>query len=228
MQYTFEDVKPLLISLNEAGYQAYLTGGSVRDHLLYGNFNDIDITTDAKPLEIATVFNNKRYDKFAAKFGTFKGVIMGLPVEITTLRMESGYVKYRHPSNVSFIKDPELDSKRRDLTINAMYLDQFGTLLDYHGGQKDLDNKLLRLIGNPYERLEEDPVRILRLIRFQLEFNFKIEEETEKAMLEKSQLVDEISSERQKMELQKFLKIAKPSEIEVAFKKYQIEVSTKL
>ena len=153
---------------------------------------------------------------------------MGLPVEITTLRMESGYVKYRHPSNVSFIKDPQLDSNRRDLTINAMYFDQFGTLLDYHGGQKDLDNKLLRLIGDPYERLEEDPVRILRIIRFMLEFNFEIEKDTEKAMLEKSQLVDEISSERQKMELQKFLKIAKPSEIEAAFKKYQIEVSTKL
>ena len=228
MKYTLEKVRPILATINDAGYLAYLTGGSVRDHLLYGNFDDIDIATDATPMQLSALFGIKRFDKFAAKFGTFKAVVQGLPVEITTFRVEAEYANHRHPSMLSFVKEPSLDAGRRDLTINAMYMDQYGAILDYYNGQQDLEHKLLRLIGDPYERLEEDPVRILRILRFMLQFNFEIEPGTESALIDKANLVDEISSERQKLELQKFLKIASLQEIQHAFDKYGIDVTTKL
>lgn len=224
MTYTFASIEPILAKLNDAGYQAYLTGGSARDYFLYGNFNDIDIATDAKPDEVSAVFSGARYDKFSAEFGTFKGIADGLPVEITSFRLERFYVKRRHPSRVTFIDDPELDSQRRDLTINALYIDRYGDVLDFHDGKKDLENKILRLIGDPEERINEDPVRILRLIRFQLEFGFAIDPATEEIMRKYSALVEEISPERQRREMRKFLKIASLPEIKKALAKYDVAV----
>lgn len=227
MNYTFEDVLPILKKINDAGFVAYLTGGSVRDYLIYHNFADIDIASDAKPEELANVFGIARYDKFAATFGTFKALVNGLKLEITTFRLEGEYKDKRHP-HVTFIKDAQLDSKRRDFTINAMYLDQFGDILDYHGGQKDIENKVISCVGDADERIKEDPVRILRAIRFAMNLGFTIDEDLSLAIKNNIDLVDGISQERQKLELQKFLKIAPIEEIRKTLDKYNIDITTKL
>ncbi len=228
MNYTFEQIVPILKTINNAGYVAYLTGGSVRDYLLYHNFGDIDIASDATPAELSTIFNITRYDKFAAKFGTFKAIIEGKSVEITTFRVEGNYEKYRHPGQITFVSDSKLDSYRRDFTINALYMDQFGKILDYHNGLQDINAKIIRAIGDPYARLQEDPVRILRALRFMLVLNFELDPNLEKSIHELADLVDNISLERQKIELQKLLKIASLQELQKVFDKYEIDVATKM
>ncbi len=223
MKYTFDDVKDILKTINDAGFIAYLVGGSVRDYLIYNNFNDIDIATDAKVENLSTIFNIPRYDKFAAKFGTFKAVIDGKKVEITTLRKEGAYEKRRHPY-VSFVNDPKIDVERRDFTMNAIYMDQFKNVLDYYDGQKDIANRTIRCIGDADSKIKEDPVRILRAIRFKMTLDFLLDSELEKAIKDNVNLVDSISTERQKLELSKFIKIAPVSEIKKVLDFYNINL----
>ncbi len=144
----------------------YLVGGTVRDYLLGLKLDDMDAVTDATPDEMKLFLNTMKVDYTFAKFGSIKVFINKIKFDITTLRKEASYTDSRHPGNVVFVKTLKEDYIRRDFTINAMYLDSSLKLIDYVDGKNDLNNKILRMVGNPEDRLKEDPLRIIRAIRF--------------------------------------------------------------
>ena len=196
------DFQNLAKLFNEHGYRLYLVGGTVRDYLLNLSLNDMDAVTDATPSETLSFLTN--VDQTFARLGSLKYKNENLiKFDITTLRKESEYKDSRHPSQIVFVKDLSVDYQRRDFTINAMYLDEQLKLIDYCGGQEDLKNKLLRMVGNPSIRLKEDPLRILRAIRFCLMFNLKLEPELQSAMEESFVLLQNITDAKIKSELNK-------------------------
>lgn len=227
MKYSFEEIANILEKINDAGFLAYIVGGTSRDILLFKSTDDIDIASNATPSQLSSIFKNASYDKFSTKFGTFKSKIEGLDVEITTFRVESNYDDYRHPLSIKYVNDPVTDSYRRDFTINAIYMDKYGNIEDYHNGMQDLDNKIIRSIGDPFKKIAEDPVRILRALRFKMMLGFNIEEELEKAIIDNADLVEYISSARQKIELQKMLKYANMGKITEVLDKYNINLQLK-
>jgi tRNA nucleotidyltransferase (CCA-adding enzyme) len=206
MNYGFKELKPILESFSVHGHSAYLVGGSSRDILLSKKTHDIDIATDAKPEKVIAIFNLKKVDPFTFKFGNVKTIINEIEVDITTLRTESGYSDLRHPEKIEFIKDPKIDSLRRDFTINALYMDKDGKILDYHNGQQDLKDKVLRMIGDPVARIKEDPVRMLRALRFALTLNMTIEESLLSSIKDNQDLLNLVSDFRIKDEITKMLK----------------------
>ena len=141
---------------------------------------------------------NAKYD--FAKFGSIKIFEDGVEVDITTLRKEEGYDDHRHPKKITFIKDLETDSQRRDFTINALYIDLGGNVYDYHGGLADLKKGIIRFIGDPKIRIEEDPLRIMRAERFAKKLGFEIEEESKKAIEEGRNLLSLLNPNKIKME----------------------------
>ena len=172
----------------EHGFSLYLIGGTSRDLLLGIPFDDFDFVTDATPEQERTFLPDANY-RYAC-FGSIKVHFEGVSIDVTTLRKESGYSDHRHPSKIEFISDLKTDSLRRDFTVNAIYIDQEGHIFDYHGGLDDLANKTLRFIGDPRQRIKEDPLRILRAERFASHLGFSIEKETAAAM---DELRDELS-----------------------------------
>ena len=186
----------------EHGYRLYLVGGTVRDYLLNIPLADMDAVSDARPEEIVSFLPN--IDKTFARLGSLKYKNPdGVKFDITTLRKESGYLDNRHPSEIIFVKDLEIDYQRRDFTVNALYLDDQLNVIDYSNGQEDLKNKIIRMIGNPDTRLKEDPLRILRAVRFALMFNFKIEDELFKSMKDNFALLKNITDAKIRSELNK-------------------------
>ena len=185
----------------ERGYHAYLVGGSVRDYLLKKNFSDLDIATDATPEEMKLFLNDVDYT--FAKFGSVKVKCYKFSFDVTTFRKESEYRDFRHPGRIEFTRDIKVDALRRDFTINALYLDQNFEVLDLVGGKKDIDDKIIRMIGNPLTRLKEDPLRIVRALRFSYDLDFKIEEELAKAINENVSLLKELNVEKIKQEVSK-------------------------
>ena len=220
MNYGFKDLKPILESFSKHGHKAYLVGGSSRDILLSKKTADIDIASDAKPEKIIAMFNLTKVDPFTFKFGSLKATINNIPIEVTTFRKESDYKDYRHPSKIEFVKEPAIDSLRRDFTINALYLDKDGTVLDFHNGQQDLKDKIIRMIGDPNIRLKEDPVRIIRALRFALILNFKIEDSLTLAIKENQDLLTEVSDYRIKDELVKLSRSRSAPQIIEFFAQY--------
>ena len=200
-----KQVKTVLSLLNENGYEAYLVGGAVRNILLKRKIEDYDVTTDADPNAIRMLFNNYRTYDIGKKHGTITVLIDSEKIEITPFRREDEYSDHRHPDKVEFTGNLKDDLKRRDFTINAMCLDRNGDLVDYFGGLEDLNNKLIRCIGDPNTRFNEDALRILRAIRFKVKLGFEIEKETDKAVFECKDLLNYISAERKKEELLKIL-----------------------
>lgn len=183
------------------GYHLFLVGGSVRDFLLGIELRDLDLATDATPNEINSFLNvSMRY----AQYGSVNYKKDDISVDITTFRKEKGYKDFRHPVNIKFVRKMKTDYKRRDFTINAMYLDDRFHLYDYSTGEKDLKDKVIRLVGNPYKRIKEDPLRILRAIRFSIKYNFVIEEKTKKAMKKYIHLLARINIDKIKSEIKKF------------------------
>ncbi len=162
------------------GFSLYVVGGSVRDWLLGRPFSDLDFVTDALPEDMLPYLSEAR-DTFR-RFGSIQVKVLGHWIDVTTLREEGEYRDHRHPSYVRFVKDPKLDYPRRDFTINALYLDENYRLLDYCGGKKDLENHLIRFIGDPDKRIQEDPLRICRAERFARELSFSLEPETKAAI----------------------------------------------
>lgn len=205
-----KEIKETLKNLESAGFEAFAVGGCVRDLLLGKKPKDWDITTNAKPEQIQKIFPDSFYEN---KFGTV-GVKTETEeeslkvVEITTYRVESKYSDKRHPDEIKFAKAIDEDLKRRDFTINALAMDKDGSLVDLFGGQEDLKNKLVRAVGNPEERFDEDALRLLRAIRFAIQLNFEIEEKTFVAIKEKADLINMIAKERIRDE---FLKIVQHS-----------------
>ena len=184
------------------GYKLYLVGGTVRDYLLGLPLNDMDAVTDATPTDIVKFLPDA--DTTFAHLGSLKYKdSSGVKFDITTLREESGYLDSRHPSQVNFVKDPKDDYKRRDFTVNAMYMDKDLKVIDYCGGQKDLENRILRMVGSPDQRLKEDPLRILRAIRFHLMYNLKIDDSLMEAMRDRFYLLKNLNDAKIESEMSK-------------------------
>ena len=191
--------------LQSAGFEAYAVGGCVRDSLLGKTPNDWDITTSAKPEDMKSVFADFHCIDTGIKHGTVTVVIDGEPLEITTFRLDGEYEDNRHPKSVTFTSDLGADLGRRDFTVNAMaYSKKTGTV-DLFGGQNDLKNKIIRCVGDPDRRFNEDALRILRALRFASALDFEIEEKTAQSLLKNRALLGNISEERISKELLKLV-----------------------
>ncbi len=196
-----EYIIPVLDELESSGYEAYLVGGCVRDRARGKEPNDYDITTNAKPHEMQEVFRNYRVIETGLKHGTLTVVSGGECIEVTTYRIDGEYADNRHPTSVSFTDDVTLDLSRRDFTVNAMAYNHDTGLCDLFGGQEDLTAKILRAVGDPETRFNEDALRILRLFRFASTLNFKIEEKTFNVAIKCAPLISKVSVERIMTEL---------------------------
>ncbi len=189
-----EQVKKAVRALKMAGHDAHIVGGPVRDILLGREPNDWDLATDALPGQVMEVFDHTV--PTGVEHGTVTVIIDGFHIEVTTYRVESEYSDYRRPDEVDFVADLKDDLARRDFTFNAMALTPGGHVLDYFGGIEDLKRRLIRAVGDPLERFEEDPLRMMRAIRFAGELSYGIERETYEAIKLKAQLLPRISWER--------------------------------
>ena len=211
------DVSRITETLQKAGFEAFLVGGCVRDLLRGEKPKDWDVTTNANPEQIVSLFPKTFYEN---KFGTVSVVNESAVadedetlknIEITPYRMEAKYSDKRHPDSVSFTNNIENDLKRRDFTINAMALNVVsGEIIDLFDGQKDLKNKLIKAVGNPMDRFSEDALRMIRAVRFATELNFKIEKNTAEAIKNKAGLLDKIAKERIRDEFIKIIMSANP------------------
>ena len=191
--------------LQSAGFEAYAVGGCVRDSLLGKTPNDWDITTSAKPEDMKSVFAEFHCIDTGIQHGTVTVVIDGEPLEITTFRLDGEYEDNRHPKSVTFTSNLGADLGRRDFTVNAMaYSKKTGTV-DLFGGQNDLKNKIIRCVGDPDRRFNEDALRILRALRFASALDFEIEEKTAQSLLKNRALLGNISEERIAKELLKLV-----------------------
>ena len=199
----FNSVINVLEKFNEAGYEAYFVGGCVRDYLLNDEFSDIDITTNALPEEVKQIFR-KSIDT-GIQHGTVTILVDEDSFEVTTFRTEDDYIDHRTPEKVEFVSDLKEDLDRRDFTINAMALDSNGKLYDYHCGERDLRNKVIKTVNNPNERFFEDALRMLRAFRFSSKLGFEIEENTLKAIKNNAELIKFVSIERIVNEFRKLL-----------------------
>ena len=191
--------------LQSAGFEAYAVGGCVRDSLLGKTPNDWDITTSAKPENMKSVFADFHCIDTGIKHGTVTVVIDGEPLEITTFRLDGEYEDNRHPKSVTFTADLGADLGRRDFTVNAMAYTKMTGTVDLFGGQNDLKNKIIRCVGDPDRRFNEDALRILRALRFASALDFEIEEKTAQSLLKNRALLGNISEERIAKELLKLV-----------------------
>lgn len=185
----------------ENGFSIFAVGGTVRDELLGLEVFDFDFTTDATPEEMMKFLPNA--DPVFAKYGCIKYKGQGFKADITTFRTEKNYEDFRHPADITFVKTIEEDYKRRDFTINAIYKDYEGNIFDPAHGLEDLNNKVIRFIGDPETRIKEDPLRILRAKRFEKFLGFKIEEKSLKAMEKLSYLLEKLNPEKVRAEAKK-------------------------
>ena len=194
----------ILGRLEKAGYESYLVGGFVRDKIMGRASSDVDISTKARPEKIEEVFRDLKIIDVGKKFGTIRVIGHGQEYEITTFRKDFSYKDKRRPGQVVFADNIKSDLERRDFTINAMAL-RNGELIDPFGGQKDIKEKIIRAVGNPYERISEDYLRALRAVRFAANLGFDIEMNLQEAIRSKTKNLAYISVERQAAELDKIL-----------------------
>ena len=195
----------LMNRLSEAGYAAYAVGGCVRDTLLGKEPKDWDICTSALPEEIGRVFAGERMIGTGLKHGTVTVIQERIPYEITTFRIDGEYSDHRHPDQVAFVDRVDEDLARRDFTINAMACDREGKILDLFSGEQDLADGIIRCVGDPEKRFEEDALRILRAIRFAATLDFTIEEGTAKAIRKLYPTLSRVAAERKRTELLQML-----------------------
>lgn len=189
----------VLSILEENGYEAYIVGGYVRDKLLGIESNDIDICTSATPKEIKEIFKASSSPNYGSVNVTYKSVNF----DITTFRREIKYIDNRLPIKLKYIKTVKKDLLRRDFTINTICMDSKGNILDMLNVMEDLDNKIIRTVGNPRYKLKEDALRILRAIRFATILDFTIEDKTKHYLKAYSHLLKKISFQRKRQELDK-------------------------
>lgn len=221
------DAIRVIETLNNSGYEAYLVGGCVRDMLMGVEPHDWDICTNAKPEETKRVMKKRKIYTFDSgiKHGTITAVINGENYEVTTYRSEADYSDGRHPDKVEFITDIHEDLKRRDFTINAMaYNPLTDELIDDFNGHLDLQNGIIRAVGNASERFDEDSLRILRALRFAIKYQFDIDEYTSLSMHRQRGLLVNISKERITDEVRKMLTSGKP--VKVHFMEYKDIIGT--
>ena len=191
--------------LYDNGHEAYIVGGSVRDMIMGTPVNDFDVTTSATPDEMKKAFSGFTVIETGIKHGTVTFLYEKEPIEVTTYRIDGEYKDSRHPESVEFTKKLDYDLSRRDFTMNALVYNEDDGIIDLFGGQNDIENKIIRAIGDPNKRFEEDALRILRGVRFSSQLGFTIEEKTKKAMIECAPLLHNISKERINVEISKML-----------------------
>ena len=192
--------------INKNNGEAYLVGGCVRDMVLKEKPHDEDLTTSLTPDQVTSIFEKEGYKVIPTglQHGTVTVMIDGEGYEITTFRKDSTYSDGRHPDSVEFSTDVNDDCSRRDFTFNAMYYDG-KEIIDTYNGQKDIEDKVIRTVGNPDERFNEDALRMLRAIRFSSKLNFTIAPEVTKSIKKNKSLINKISKERISSELTKTL-----------------------
>ena len=191
--------------LNANGHQAYVVGGCVRDSLLGKAPNDWDICTSALPGDMQRIFRDMHVVETGLKHGTLTVVIDHQPYEVTTFRVDGAYTDHRHPDEVTFVADVREDLARRDFTVNAMaYHPELG-VVDVFGGQEDLARGVLRCVGEPGQRFDEDALRILRALRFASTYGLTIEEHTARAVHSLKHTLSGVAAERIRVELAKLL-----------------------
>ena len=205
MLYIPQKAKIIFELLEKGGYECFLVGGCVRDMLMGKAPHDIDITTNATPDEVKAVFADFHTLNIGIKHGTVTVMNEGEAIEITTYRRESTYTDGRHPDSVSFSRHIEDDLSRRDFTSNAIAYSEKNGIVDPFGGISDIENKILRCVGNPIERFTEDSLRILRGLRFASVLGLSIDEATEEAMQTCRELISIVSSERIYTEISKLV-----------------------
>ena len=210
-------VRYIINKIYQNNYEAYIVGGCVRDAILGFEPNDYDITTSASPNTIQEIFKDFKCIETGIEHGTVSVVIEDEIFEITTYRIEGEYKDHRRPDKVDFTDRLEEDLKRRDFTINAMAYNEKKGLIDLFGGKEDLNNKIIKTVGNPYDRFNEDGLRMIRAIRFSSKLNFTIEKETLKAIYDKSFIINNISLERITDEFTKIILSDKPENIKYLF-----------
>ncbi|MDP3763552.1 MAG: CCA tRNA nucleotidyltransferase, partial [bacterium] len=189
-------------------YKAFYVGGFGRNKVLKLESDNMDIATDALPDQVEQILNKAKIKTKAVgkKFGTILAIVDSFPIEITTFRQESRYSDNRHPDQDQFIKDYLNDAKRRDYTINAFYYDPIKKkLYDPANGQKDIKLKLLRFVGDPKKRIDEDGLRMLRGVRLATQLGFKLEKNSFAAIKTRAKYIQGVSGERIKAELDKIL-----------------------
>ena len=198
-----KNVKNIIERLKEHGFEGFAVGGCVRDSLLNKTPTDWDINTDALPADMKKIFK-KTFDTGIAH-GTVTVLMDGVGYELTTYRIDGNYSDGRHPDSVSFSKNLSEDLCRRDFTINAMAYSHNKGIVDLFGGRKDLQNGVIRAVGDAKKRFDEDALRMLRAVRFAAQLGFKIDDDTFAAIREKAKLLSKVSKERIFVELNKSL-----------------------
>lgn len=199
----FEKAKPILESLQAHNFQAYYVGGSVRDYIMNKSIHDIDITTSATPDEIESVF--EKTIPIGKEHGTVNVVYQGEQYEVTTFRAEGEYIDHRRPNEVYFVRNLFEDVKRRDFTMNAIAMDMQYQIHDYFNGRQDIADKIIKTVGNPSERFNEDALRIIRGLRFQSQLGFQLDTDTFNAMEQHISDISHLSIERVVVELKKLM-----------------------
>ena len=203
MLFLPSDTEYIIETLQKNGYEAFAVGGCVRDMLNGDTPHDFDITTSAEPETVMSLF--EKTVPTGIKHGTVTVIINGVPNEVTTYRTDGEYRDHRRPDSVIFVKSLREDLARRDFTVNAMAYNKRDGLKDFFGGKQDIQNRILRAVGEPERRFYEDALRILRLFRFSSVLGFNIEENTLKAALEYAPTLKSVSAERIYSELLKTL-----------------------
>lgn len=198
-----KNVENIIERLKEHGFEGFAVGGCVRDSLLKKTPTDWDITTDALPEDMKKIFK-KTFDTGIAH-GTVTVLMDGVGYELTTYRIDGNYSDGRHPDSVSFSKNLSEDLCRRDFTVNAMAYSHNKGIVDLFGGRKDLQNGIIRAVGDAKKRFDEDALRMLRAVRFAAQLGFKIDDDTFAAIKEKAKLLSKVSKERIFVELNKSL-----------------------
>ena len=190
----------LLEEITSHGFQAYIVGGFVRDYILGIDSNDIDINTNATPKEIKDIFDSCLPNE---DYGSVTVIKKGVRFEITTFRKEMNYLDNRRPSQIEYIDDLYQDLLRRDFTINTLCMNKAGEIIDFLGGRSEIDNRVVKTVGNAKTRFEEDSLRILRAVRFATLLDFELDKETKEAIIETRELLRNLSYYRKKEELDK-------------------------
>lgn len=199
------NVKKILSLLENAGFEAYCVGGAVRDSVMGVEPGDWDVTTSALPEDIRTVFAEYKAIDTGIKHGTVTILIDNTPYEITTFRIDGEYDDNRHPQKVSFTKSLAEDLARRDFTVNALAYNHTTGLVDLYDGQAHIYNSIIKTVGDPDKRFQEDGLRIMRALRFAAVLGFTIDDETAKAIHRNKELLRNISAERIAVELTKLV-----------------------
>lgn len=199
----FVEALPVLFTLMKQGHEAYFVGGSVRDHLMGREIGDIDIATSARPEQVQAMF--EKVIPIGIDHGTVVVYYEGASYEVTTYRVDGEYNDFRHPDEVKYVATIEEDLSRRDFTMNAIAMSYKGEFIDPYGGKDSILNRSIETVRDAEERFQEDPLRMMRALRFTSQLGFTISSQTFGAVQEYAYLLDKIAVERIAIEFEKFL-----------------------